>query len=89
MTIAPPPVQIRQIAFRTFRELGAEVESLHEIRETVLVDAGTCMARTYHVDGYKAVWLFDEGTIQFRDTDDNLLRVVNLYEEMPPARLAA
>jgi hypothetical protein len=89
MTIAPLPYEIRQIVFRTFCEIGAVVESTHDIRETILIDAGACMARTYHVDGYKALWLLDEGTVQFSDTDGNLLRVVNLNEEMTPVRLAA
>ena len=89
MTIAPLPYEIRQIVYRTFCEIGAIVESIHDVLETVLVDAGTCIARTYRVEGFKAVWLLEEGTVQFSDTDGNLLRVVNLYEEMTPVRMAA
>jgi hypothetical protein len=89
MTIAPLPYEIRQIVYRTLRELGAYVESIHDVLETALIDAGTCIARTYRADGYKAVWLLEEGTVQFSDADGNLLRVVNLYEEMTPVRMAA
>ena len=89
MTIAPLPYEIRQIVYRTLCELGATVDSTHDVLETVLIEAGTCIARTYRVDGFKAVWLLEEGTVQFSDTDGNLLRVVNLYEEMTPVRMAA
>jgi hypothetical protein len=89
MTIAPHPIDIRNIVLRTFQEIGATVHSVADIRETILVDGGSCMARTYLVGSYKAVWLLEEGTLQFTDGDGRLLRVVNLYEEMPPVRLAA
>ena len=89
MTIAPLPYEIRQIVFRTLCELGAIVDSIRDVIETVLIEAGTCIARTYRADGYKAVWLLEEGTVQFTDMDGNLLRVVNLYEEMTPIRMAA
>jgi hypothetical protein len=89
MTIAPHPAEIRHIVIHTLQEVGASVDSLEDIRETILVDAGNCMARTYHVDGYQAVWLLDEGVLQFTNGDGQLLRIVNLYEEMPVVRLAA
>ena len=89
MTIAPLPYEIRQIVFRNLCELGAIVDSMHEVLETVLVEAGTCIARTYRADGLKAVWLLEEGIVQFTDTHGHVLRVVNLYEEMAPVRMAA
>ena len=89
MTIAPLPYEIRKIVFHTLCELGAIVDSIHDVIETVLVERGTCIARTYRADDLKAVWLLEEGTVQFTDTDGNLLRVVNLYEELTPVRMAA
>jgi hypothetical protein len=89
MTIAPLPYDIRRIVFRTLCELGAIVDSIHDVIETVLVESGMCIARTYRADSFKAVWLLEEGTVQFRDADGTLLRVVNLYEEMTPVRMAA
>ena len=89
MTIAPFPGNIRRMVLRTFQEVGAEVVSLQNLRETILVDAGACMARTYTAGGYKAVWLLDEGILRFTNEAGQLLRIVNLYEEMPAARMAA
>ena len=89
MTIAPHPTEIRQIVFRTLHEVGAAVESVHDIRETILIDSGNCIARTYFADSYQAVWLLDEGVLQFTGRDGKLLRIVNLFEELPAARLAA
>lgn len=89
MTIAPHPAEIRQLVFRTLQEVGADISSPQDVRETILVDAGNCMARTYQVTGYQAVWLLDEGVLQIRGGDGQLLRIVNLYEEMPAVRLAA
>ena len=89
MTIAPFPGEIRRIVLRTFQEVGAEVVSSQDLRETILVDAGACMARTYTVGGYKAVWLLDEGVVRFTNEAGQLLRIVNLYEEMPAVRIAA
>jgi hypothetical protein len=89
MTFAPHPTNIRHVVFRTLQEVGAELDSLQDLRETILLNAGSCMARTYTADGYKAVWLLEEGTVQFTDREGKLVRVVNLYEEMPSVRLAA
>ena len=89
MTIAPHPADIRDIVRRTFQEIGAVVDSLDDIRETILLGSGACMARTYLVDGYQAIWLLDEGVVQFTDVAGALLRIVNLCEEIPPVQLAA
>ncbi len=89
MTIAPHPAEIRHIVFHTLQEVGANVDSPHEIQETILVDSGNLMARTYLADDYQAVWLLDEGVLQFTNADGQLLRRVNLYEEMPAVRIAA
>ncbi len=89
MTIAPHPGDIRRVVLRTFQEVGAEVVSLQELRETILVEAGACMARTYTAGGFKAVWLLDEGIVRFTNGAGQLLRIVNLYEEMPSVRIAA
>ena len=89
MTIAPHPAEIRHIVFRTLQEVGAAVDSVDEIHETILVDAGNCIARTYFADNYRAVWLLNEGVLQFTTKDGKLLRIVNLYEEIPVVRLAA
>lgn len=89
MTIAPHPGDIRRCVLRTLQEVGAEIRSLEDLRETILIDAGACMARTYTAGGYKAVWLLDEGVVRFTDDAGHLLRIMNLYEEMPVARMAA
>jgi hypothetical protein len=89
MTIAPYPLEIRQIVFRTLQSLGAKIESPFQVRETILTQGGQCLARTYLADGYKAVWLLEEGVLQFSDESGRLVQTVNLFEEMTPQRMAA
>ena len=76
MTIAPHPGDIRRVVLRTLQEVGAELSSLQDLRETILVDAGTCMARTYSAGGYKAVWLLAEGILRVTNDSGQLLRIV-------------
>jgi hypothetical protein len=89
MTINPNPDQIRTIVFRTFLELDVDEERLSDLDERIMLDGGRYVARSYRVDEYLAMWMIDVGLVQFYDADGNMLRTVNLFEEIEPQRMAA
>ena len=89
MTISPNPGQIRTIVFRTFLELDVDEDALTDMDERVVLDEGRYVARSYRVDDYLAMWMIDVGLVQFYDSDGNMLRTVNLFEEIKPQRMAA
>ncbi len=90
MRICPSAPEIRQIVQRAFRQLGIDDVELAEMAETVLVDEGRAMARSYRVAHLMAMWLIDVGIVQFYDDKGNMLRRVNLLAEVePPTRRMA
>ena len=89
MTVSPDPDQIRTIVFRTFLELDICEEMLDDLDERLLLDEGRYVARSYRLDDYLAMWMIDVGLIQFYDADGNMLRTVNVFEEIEPQRMAA
>ncbi len=89
MTISPHPDEIRTIVFRTFLELDVAEDSLTDLDERIMLDDGRYVARSYRVDDYLAMWMIDVGLVQFYDADGNMLRTVNLFEEIEPQRMAA
>jgi hypothetical protein len=89
MTICPNPERIRTIVFRTFLELDVAEDALGDLDERVVLDEGRYVARSYRVDDYLAMWMIDVGLVQFYDSDGNMLRTVNLFEEIEPQRMAA
>lgn len=89
MTIQPDPDRIRTIVFRTFLELDVPEESLDDLDERLLLDGGRYVARSYRVDDFLAMWMIEVGLIQFYDGEGNMLRTVNVFEEIEPQRMAA
>jgi hypothetical protein len=89
MTISPDADQIRTIVFRTFLELDVDEESLADLDERIMLDDGRYVARSYRVDDFLAMWMIDVGLVQFYDGNGNMLRTVNLFEEIHPHRMAA
>ena len=89
MTISPDPETIRTIVFRTFLELDVDEECLDDLDERLLLDDGRYVARSYRVDDLLAMWMIEVGLIQFYDGEGNMLRTVNLFEEISPQRMAA
>jgi hypothetical protein len=87
MTASPYPHEVRQIVVQTFAEFGARRSQL--LKETLLVDGGRYMARSYRLHGLLAMWLVEEGVLQFFDAQHRLLRTINLWEQMVPQRMAA
>ena len=89
MVIIPDAEQIRTMVFQTFLELDADEDSLSDLDERIMLDEGKYVARSYRIDGFMAMWMIDAGLIQFYDADGNMLRTINLFEEVLPRRLAA
>ncbi len=89
MRLYPQPYEVRALVARTFDEFGAAPHTLFDLDETILIDDGRYMARSYKADGYMAMWLVEVGIVQFYDAEGNMLRTVNLFEELEPQRMAA
>jgi hypothetical protein len=60
-----------------------------EIRETILVDEGRYVARSYRLNGLLAMWLVAVGILQFYDSRGHMLATINLFESLRPQRMAA
>lgn len=60
-----------------------------EIEETILIDQGRYVARSYGVEGYLAMWLVAVGIVQFYDARGRMLGAINLFESLRPQRMAA
>ena len=88
MTVRPQPREVKQLVVRTFLGLGGTPEALFDLKETVFIDGGRCMARCYRTDELRAVWCVDEGIVRFYDAEGHILRVVNLLKEAVPHLLA-
>jgi hypothetical protein len=89
MTVLPTADQIRTIVHRTFLELDVDEDFLIDMDERIMLDDGRYVARSYRVDDFLAMWMIDVGLVQFYDADGNMLRTVNLFEEIEPQRMAA
>ncbi|MGA2622042.1 MAG: hypothetical protein ABSF26_31000 [Thermoguttaceae bacterium] len=59
------------------------------LEETILIDAGRCVARSYRTAGYWAMWLIPLGLVQFYNARGEMLATINLFRSLRPARMAA
>lgn len=89
MRTEPMPHEVRELVVRTFQFLDVDVDDPYDLDETILIDDGRYSARSYKAHGYMAMWLIDVGIVQFYDAEGNMLRTVNLFEELAPLRMAA
>jgi hypothetical protein len=89
MRMDPLPIQVREMVLRTFEDFDVFADSPWDLDETILIDDGRYSARTYKLAGHMAMWLLEIGIVQFYDDVGNMLRTVNLWEELSPQRLAA
>jgi len=85
----PHPYEVRDLVVRTFAELGAGLRGLGDLEETLLLDSGKYVARTYRLAGLMAMWLVQVGIVQFYDAEGRMLRTVNLFQELEPVKMAA
>jgi hypothetical protein len=70
-------------------ELGDRVPNELDLHETLLVENGTLLARSYRTDRMMAMWFVRAGIVQFYDSDGVMLRTVNLLKGLHPQRAAA
>jgi hypothetical protein len=89
MTVSVDPADVRQIVIQSFLELDVDDDVLAELEEKLLIEEGRYFARSYLAGDLFAMWLIEVGVLQFYDADGNMLRTVNLFEELMPVRLAA
>ena len=89
MRTDPLSYEVRELVIRTFEYFDFFLDDPLDLEETIVIDDGRYSARTYEADGYMAMWMLDIGIVQFYDADGNMLRTVNLLEELEPQRMAA
>ena len=89
MRIEPTPHEVRELVVQIFQHLDVDVDGPWDIDETILINDGRYSARTYKTCGQMAMWLVDIGVLQFYDEAGNMLRTVNLLDELAPQRMAA
>ena len=89
MRLEPQPTEVLSAVIGMFERFGASPQSLFDLEETIRIDRGKQVARTYRVDGLMAMWLIGIGIIQFYDADGNMLATMNLIEKAIPQRMVA
>jgi hypothetical protein len=90
MLVSPNAFEVRWIVDQTFqRFLGLSADDLVHLREIPTIDDGRCIARSYRVKNYLAMWLIDVGILQFYDDEGRMLRRANLFAEVEPRTMAA
>ena len=89
MWLEPEPSDVLSAVVGMFERFGASPQDLFDLEETVRIDRGKCVARTYRVDGLMAMWLMGVGIVQFYDSDGNMLATINLLEAAVPQQMVA
>lgn len=89
MRTDPRPDEVRRLVKRVMRDFGEQFPPWSEPEETILIDAGHYMARSYRTEAYMAMWLIEVGILQFYAADGEMLTTINLFESLDPQRMAA
>jgi hypothetical protein len=89
MRTDPRPGDVRQLVFDILADQGAQLLAFSDLKETVLIDDGRYVARSYRAKGYMAMWLLDIGIVQFYNSEGDMLATINLFEALQPQRMAA
>jgi hypothetical protein len=90
MLVSPDAAEVRSMVDQTFRHhFHVPEDVLDELVEIPMVDDGRCIARSYRIDGYMAMWLIDIGLLQFYDAEGGMIRRANLLAELEPRAMAA
>lgn len=89
MRVMPTPADVRRLVARTFTSLGNDAFGALDVNETMRIDAGKLVARTYRTETMWAMWMIEIGLLQFYDEEGQMLCTVNLFEERLPVRAAA
>ncbi len=90
MLVSPNAAEVRWIVDQTFqRYFHLTEDDLAELIETPMIDDGRCIARSYRVSTFLAMWLIDVGILQFYDQNGRMLRRANMFAEVEPRAAAA
>ena len=90
MLVSPNASEVRWIVDETFKRFFSLTEDdLTDLIETPMIDDGRCIARSYRVSTFLAMWLVDIGILQFYDESGRMLRRANLLAEVEPRAAAA
>ena len=89
MRVMPTPAEVRRLVAGIFTDIGSEDFGPLDLDETMRIDSGKLVARTYRTDTLWAMWMVEIGLLQFYDEHGQMLRTVNLFEERAPLRAAA
>ena len=69
MRTNPRPEEVRQLVEHVLEEFGAIVMEDDELDETILIDEGRLVARSYRTEGYLAMWLVGECSVSLGGPD--------------------
>ena len=89
MWLEPQPSDVLSAVVGMFERFGTSPQELFDLKETIQIERGKHVARTYRVEGLMAMWLMGIGIVQFYDTDGNMLATVNVFEEAVPQQMVA
>ncbi len=90
MLVSPTPEEVRWIVDQSFEKyFRISSEELEDLVETPMIEGGRCVARSYRVSTFLAMWLKDIGILQFYDDEGRMLRRANLFAEVEPRAAAA
>jgi hypothetical protein len=89
VTVLHQPTEVRTLVFQTFLEFDVSEASLARLEERMMVDDGRYVARSYRAEDLMAMWLVEVGLLQFYDSEGNMLRTINLFDECQPQYRAA
>jgi hypothetical protein len=90
MLLSPTTSEVRWIVDESFqRYFGLTDLELEDLVETPMIEDGRCIARSYRVSTFLAMWLTDVGILQFYDEQGRMLRRANLFAEIEPRAAAA
>jgi hypothetical protein len=89
MLVMPSAAEVRRLVADIFSQFSDDAFGPLELNESIRVDGGRIVARTYRSEYLLAMWMIDIGLLQFYDAEGAMLRTVNLFEELEPVRAAA
>lgn len=89
MRMMPTAAEVRRLVAGIFNTVGGEAIGPLDLNETIRIDGGKLVARTYRTDTLWAMWMIEIGLVQIYDEEGQMLRTINLFEEREPVRAAA
>ena len=70
--------EVKLLVAHVFVELGAK--DVFNLRETLFLEHGRCLAVAYRADKLSAVWCWADGIIEFRNVQRKVMRTLILPE---------